>query len=150
MFSTPSLRFPNCFLSVSAVTLHAARSPESPLRCRANASGRKHPKAPGIGCYAVRTHYWRAMALLKLGMTREAEAHFRDGERLLQARAGYDFSLILEGLDVHAYYDMAGYSALKAEPQKCGEYLRGCITAFSTGPTRRRKSNSETRGHVFG
>jgi tetratricopeptide (TPR) repeat protein len=83
----------------------------------------ENPKALGFGYFVAKTLLGLARAYHSLGDRQKAEREFRRALTLLSHKMGYDFSIIWEGCDSIAYYDVARSCSVMNRPEEALEFL---------------------------
>lgn len=85
------------------------------------------PRVMGCGYFLTRAHLGLAKVYHQFAMIREGHAEFEIARSLFSLKQGFNFNMIWEGNDAHAYYDLASYNAFANHLPTALEYLQKAV-----------------------
>jgi len=85
------------------------------------------PRSMGIGYVLTRAHLGLAKVYYQFAMIREGYAEFEIARSLFLLKQDFNFNMIWEGNDAHAYYDLASYNSFTNHLPAALEYLQKAV-----------------------
>ncbi|MCI0515623.1 protein kinase [candidate division KSB1 bacterium] len=85
------------------------------------------PRAMGMGYILTRARLGLAKVDHQFALLREGRAEAEAARSLLIQKQGFNFNMIWEGNDAHAYYDLASYHAFVNHLSEALEYLQKAV-----------------------